>query len=103
MLINVNQSDYVPYITSEAGIRLSIHEHGSKPVLENNGFSVATGFRTDVSLVQVRFIISTVTEGNNKNNSVLQYISTISLHPTYERRLGSTVLVYKYLTRIKKY
>ncbi|XP_071135056.1 degenerin unc-8-like [Mytilus edulis] len=54
LLINVNQSDYVPYITSEAGIRLSIHEHDSEPVLENNGFSVATGFRTDVSLSQKR-------------------------------------------------
>ncbi|XP_063404327.1 amiloride-sensitive sodium channel subunit beta-like [Mytilus trossulus] len=54
LLINVNQSDYVPYIASEAGIRLSIHEHDSQPFLENNGFSVATGFRTDVSLSQKR-------------------------------------------------
>ncbi|XP_052084690.1 amiloride-sensitive sodium channel subunit beta-like [Mytilus californianus] len=54
MLINVNQSDYVPYIASEAGIRLSIHEHGSQPYLENSGISVATGFRTDISLIQKR-------------------------------------------------
>ncbi|CAC5426087.1 unnamed protein product [Mytilus coruscus] len=39
-------------LASEAGIRLSIHEHGSQPYLENNGISVATGFRTDISLVQ---------------------------------------------------
>ncbi|VDH93834.1 Hypothetical predicted protein [Mytilus galloprovincialis] len=54
MLINVNQSDYVPYIASEAGIRLVIHEHGSQPYLENSGISVATGFRTDISLIQKR-------------------------------------------------
>ncbi|VDI27689.1 Hypothetical predicted protein [Mytilus galloprovincialis] len=60
LLINVNQSDYVPYITSEAGIRLSIHEHDSEPVLENNGFSVATGFRTDVSLSQFENFLSNI-------------------------------------------
>ncbi|CAC5415549.1 unnamed protein product [Mytilus coruscus] len=64
LLINVNQSDYVPYIASEAGIRLSIHEHGSQPYLENNAISVATGFKTDVSLVQVGFILVTVTKEN---------------------------------------
>ncbi|XP_071138611.1 degenerin-like protein asic-1 [Mytilus edulis] len=54
MLINVNQSDYVPYVASDAGIRLVIHEHGSQPYLENSGISVATGFRTDISLIQKR-------------------------------------------------
>ncbi|CAC5411478.1 unnamed protein product [Mytilus coruscus] len=60
LLINVNQSDYVPYIASEAGIRLSIHEHGSQPYLENNGISVATGFRTDVSLVKFESFLSNI-------------------------------------------
>ncbi|CAG2254625.1 unnamed protein product [Mytilus edulis] len=55
MLINVNQSDYVPYVASDAGIRLVIHEHGSQPYLENSGISVATGFRTDISLIQACF------------------------------------------------
>ncbi|CAC5425698.1 unnamed protein product [Mytilus coruscus] len=73
LLINVNQSDYVPYITSEAGIRLSIHEHGSQPFLENNGFSVATGFRTDVSLVQKRIERipgTTVCDSSNKFSNI---------------------------------
>ncbi|CAG2223519.1 unnamed protein product [Mytilus edulis] len=73
LLINVNQSDYVPYITSEAGIRLSIHEHDSEPVLENNGFSVATGFRTDVSLSQKRIERmpgTTLCDTSNKFSSI---------------------------------
>ncbi|CAC5415553.1 SCNN1A [Mytilus coruscus] len=60
LIFNVNQSDYVPYIASEAGIRLSIHEHGSQPYLENNGISVATGFRTDISLVQFESFLSNI-------------------------------------------
>ncbi|CAG2229441.1 ENACB [Mytilus edulis] len=60
LIINVNQSDYVPFIASEAGIRLSIHEHGSHPYLENNGISVATGFRTDISLIQFESFLSNI-------------------------------------------
>ncbi|XP_052087225.1 acid-sensing ion channel 2-like [Mytilus californianus] len=74
LLINVNQSDYVPYITSEAGIRLSIHEHGSQPFLENNGFSVATGFRTDVSLFKKRIERmsgTTVCDTSNKFSNII--------------------------------
>ncbi|CAC5365858.1 unnamed protein product [Mytilus coruscus] len=56
-------------IASEAGIRLSIHEPGSQPYLENNGISVATGFRTDISLVQKkieRMPGTTVCDASNK-------------------------------------
>ncbi|VDH93837.1 Hypothetical predicted protein [Mytilus galloprovincialis] len=60
MLINVNQSDYVPYVASDAGIRLVIHEHGSQPFLENSGISVATGFRTDISLIQFENFLSNI-------------------------------------------
>ncbi|VDI62719.1 Hypothetical predicted protein [Mytilus galloprovincialis] len=54
LFLNVNQSDYIPYVSDDPGVVLSIHENGYRPFLQSNGFSVSPGFKTDISLVQRR-------------------------------------------------
>ncbi|CAG2185662.1 unnamed protein product [Mytilus edulis] len=54
LFLNVNQSDYIPYVADDPGIILSIHENGYRPYLQSNGFAVSPGFKTDISLFQKR-------------------------------------------------
>lgn len=56
MIFNVNQSDYLPYVSDEAGVRLLVNPHGVPLSLERNGISVATGFRTSIALRQVKIL-----------------------------------------------
>lgn len=53
MIFNVNQSDYLPSVSDEAGVRLLIHPNGASESLQNNGISLATGFKTSIALRQV--------------------------------------------------
>ena len=60
LIFNVNQSDYIPDLVQDAGIRLSIPKPWTDPFLQNSGLSVATGLQTEISLVQVKLFNGSV-------------------------------------------
>ncbi|XP_071177494.1 acid-sensing ion channel 2-like [Mytilus edulis] len=64
LFLNVNQSDYIPYVADDPGVVLSIHENGYRPYLQSNGFSVSPGFKTDISLFQKRMLRKKEVFGN---------------------------------------
>lgn len=58
MILNVNQNEYVPFVTEAAGVRIKIHDPQRIAFL-NNGHTLPTGFEIDValSLVRSKFIV----------------------------------------------
>ncbi|XP_033747798.1 degenerin unc-8-like [Pecten maximus] len=50
LLLNVRQSDYVPFISESAGVRLGISEAGHFPDLFNHGISLPTGFSVNIGV-----------------------------------------------------
>ena len=50
---NIQQSEYISALAPDAGIRVSIHERGTYPFPEDDGFTVAPGSATSVALKQV--------------------------------------------------
>ena len=49
---NIQQSEYISALAPDAGIRVSIHERGTYPFPEDDGFTVAPGSATSVALKQ---------------------------------------------------
>ncbi|XP_069134555.1 degenerin-like protein asic-2 [Argopecten irradians] len=49
MIISVSQAEYIPYVAESAGIRIIIQDDATE-VFTGNGFSLPTGFETDISV-----------------------------------------------------
>ncbi|XP_048252291.1 amiloride-sensitive sodium channel subunit gamma-like [Haliotis rufescens] len=55
LILNVNQKEYLPFITSSAGVRLQIHEFGSQPHMLELGQSLSTGFETQIGVKPILY------------------------------------------------
>ncbi|XP_046578813.1 amiloride-sensitive sodium channel subunit gamma-like [Haliotis rubra] len=53
LILNVDQNEYLPFITTSAGVRLQIHEFGSRPYMLELGQSLSTGFETQIGVKPV--------------------------------------------------
>ncbi|XP_069137183.1 amiloride-sensitive sodium channel subunit beta-2-like [Argopecten irradians] len=51
---NVEQDEYVEALAPEAGLRVHVHERGSYPIPDDDGFYIAPGFLTSVGLQEIR-------------------------------------------------
>ncbi|XP_033750683.1 LOW QUALITY PROTEIN: acid-sensing ion channel 1-like [Pecten maximus] len=54
MEFNIEQNEYVESLAPEAGVRVLIHERGSYPIPDDDGFYIAPGFVTSVGIQEVR-------------------------------------------------
>ncbi|XP_067671973.1 amiloride-sensitive sodium channel subunit beta-like [Haliotis asinina] len=50
LILNVDQKEYVPFVTPSAGIRVAIHEYGSSPNLMQKGLTAPPGFETSIGI-----------------------------------------------------
>ncbi|XP_048735212.2 degenerin unc-8-like [Ostrea edulis] len=50
---NIQQAEYISALAPDAGIRVSIHERGTYPFPEDDGFTIAPGFASSVALKRV--------------------------------------------------
>lgn len=50
---NIQQSEYISALAPDAGIRVSIHERGTYPFPEDDGFTISPGSASSVALRQV--------------------------------------------------
>lgn len=46
----VNQDQYIPVLTPEAGIRVLLHRQGQVPLMEEEGFDIHPGTKSGVSV-----------------------------------------------------
>ncbi|XP_060066508.1 acid-sensing ion channel 1-like [Ylistrum balloti] len=54
MEFNIEQSEYVESLAPEAGVRVLVHQRGTFPVPDDDGFYIAPGFVTSVGIHEVR-------------------------------------------------
>ncbi|XP_076108661.1 degenerin-like protein asic-2 [Mytilus galloprovincialis] len=75
LLLDVQQHDYIPFVTATAGVRLAIHSSQYKAQLKSEGISVSTKFETNIAMRQERFIryagSEELCDSNNTYSSVL--------------------------------
>ena len=57
----IEQDEYMDRIASAAGARVAIHDFHFKPLPDEEGFSVAPGYTTAISLQKVQHKINTMT------------------------------------------
>ena len=50
MTIYINQNQYIPVLTPEAGIRVLLHKQGQVPIMDEDGFDIAPGTKTGVGV-----------------------------------------------------
>ncbi|XP_048251810.1 amiloride-sensitive sodium channel subunit beta-like [Haliotis rufescens] len=50
LILNVDQKEYIPFVTPGAGIRVAIHEFGSQPNLMQKGLTAPPGFETSIGI-----------------------------------------------------
>lgn len=50
MTMFINQDEYVPVLTQEAGLRVMLHKQGQVPILEEDGFDVSPGTKSGISV-----------------------------------------------------
>ena len=53
MRINIQQEDYLKYVSDEAGVRVMLHNQGMMPFPYLEGFSVSPGTATSVGMQKV--------------------------------------------------
>ena len=56
MELNIEQKEYIPALSPDAGIRVLIHKRGTYPFPEDDGFSIPPGHMTSVALEVVSFL-----------------------------------------------
>lgn len=54
---NIQQSEYISALAPDAGIRVSIHERGTYPFPEDDGFTISPGSASSVALRQVNNVL----------------------------------------------
>ena len=52
--LNIEQWDYVPWLTDGAGAVVAVHDPGTYPAPEDQGVSLQPGWQTDVAVTLVR-------------------------------------------------
>ncbi|XP_067648677.1 acid-sensing ion channel 4-B-like [Haliotis asinina] len=55
LILNVNQNEYLPFITTSAGVRLQVHEFGSRSHMLELGQSLSTGFETQIGIKPILY------------------------------------------------
>ncbi|XP_046578807.1 amiloride-sensitive sodium channel subunit beta-like [Haliotis rubra] len=50
LILNVDQKEYVPFVTPSAGIRVAVHEYDSPPNLMQKGLTAPPGFETSIGI-----------------------------------------------------
>ncbi|KAL4218107.1 ligand-gated sodium channel [Mactra antiquata] len=50
--LNIEQDEYIPALSPDAGVRVLIHERGTFPTPEDDGVSVAPGFKTSIGIAK---------------------------------------------------
>ncbi|XP_052701236.1 degenerin unc-8-like [Crassostrea angulata] len=69
---NIQQSEYISALAPDAGIRVSIHERGTYPFPEDDGFTISPGSASSVALRQVYISRLEPQHGNcSKNPTVV--------------------------------
>ena len=56
MELNIEQKEYIPALSPDAGIRVLIHKRGTYPFPEDDGFSIPPGHMTSVALEVVSLL-----------------------------------------------
>lgn len=51
--LNIEQSEYMPALAQDAGVKIVIHERGSYPIPEDAGLSLPPGMKTSIGLDKV--------------------------------------------------
>ena len=53
LVLNIDQSEYIPFLTPGAGVRVRIHELNSAANLQEQGSSIPAGFESSIGVKQV--------------------------------------------------
>ena len=51
----INQDQYIPVLTQEAGLRVLLHKQGQVPIMEEDGFDVEPGTKSGIAIQYVSF------------------------------------------------
>jgi hypothetical protein len=56
MILNIQQNEYLPFVTQSAGVRLAIRDDANPPWMFAEGLSLTTGMETNVAMQKVIII-----------------------------------------------
>ncbi|KAF6027068.1 hypothetical protein EB796_014629 [Bugula neritina] len=65
MTLFINQPNYIPVLSPQAGVKLLIHKQGEVPQISEKGFNLAPGLKTSIAL---RYLVMERLEGENYSN-----------------------------------
>ena len=51
----INQDQYIPVLTQEAGLRVLLHKQGQVPIMEEDGFDVEPGTKSGIAIQYVSY------------------------------------------------
>ena len=49
----INQDQYIPVLSPQAGVRVLLHPQGQVPIMDEDGFNVSPGMKTAVAVKYV--------------------------------------------------
>ena len=58
LTLYINQPQYIPVLTQEAGIRVLLHRQGQVPIMEEDGFDVNPGTKSGIAVRYVSMWIN---------------------------------------------
>lgn len=73
---NIQQSEYISALAPDAGIRVSIHERGTYPFPEDDGFTISPGSASSVALRQVNNVLYKKMYLYKKMSNIYSYNTT---------------------------
>ncbi|XP_071093526.1 epithelial sodium channel subunit beta-like [Haliotis cracherodii] len=76
LILNVDQKEYIPFVTPSAGIRVAIHEFDSPPNLMQKGLTAPPGFETSIGIRPVVRIHQPAPYGNCETDNPYGDIQT---------------------------
>lgn len=53
LILDIDQEDYVPFLTSTAGARLMLHEQRTYPFIKEEGIDAMSGTETSIGVLVV--------------------------------------------------
>jgi hypothetical protein len=56
--LNIEQEEYLKYVSDEAGVRVILHDQGMMPFPYLEGFSVSPGTATSVGMQKVSWVLN---------------------------------------------
>mgnify|MGYP001802002283 FL=1 len=59
MTLFINQLQYVPVLSPQAGLRMILHRQGEVPLVAEDGFNLSPGTKSGVSVKYVSFYYPT--------------------------------------------